>query len=272
MLQTAPAHRARLGSSSARRTLRASRGFTGLAIAIVAAGSVPTRASEDWPAFRGPRGDGHSLERGLPVEWSESRNVVWKAPIPGRGWSSPAVAGDRVWLTTATEERDVVVRALALDVASGRVLVNVELFRIGRTSPRHDKNSWASPTAIVESDRVYVHFGAEGTAALTTAGEVLWKTRLDYDPQHGAGGSPALYGDLLIVNCDGNGVAYVVALDKHTGKIRWRANRPLPASQAYTTPLIIRVGERDELVSVGAFRTVCVRSAVGEGDLACPVR
>lgn len=232
----------------------AARGLVVLGIALVS-GSMPG-ASGDWPAFRGPTGDGHSQERGLPVEWSDSRNVVWKTPIPGRGWSSPAVAGDRVWLTTATEEREVVLRAVALDVESGRLAVNVELFRIGRTSPRHGKNSWASPTAIVEGDRVYVHFGAEGTAALTSAGDIVWKTRQDYDPQHGGGGSPALYGDLLIVNCDGNEVAFVVALDKHTGKVRWKVNRRQPVSQAYTTPLVIRVGERDELVSVGAFRTV----------------
>ena len=234
----------------------AARGLAALAIAIIVARAAPSAANGDWPAFRGPGGDGHSRERGLPLEWSETRNVAWRTPIPGRGWSSPAVAGDRVWLTTAVEQRDVVLRTLALDVASGRVLVDVEVFRIARTSPRHGKNSWASPTPILEGDRVYVHFGADGTAALTTTGDVVWKARLDYDPQHGGGGSPLLYRDLLIVNCDGNGEAYVVALDKHTGKVRWKTNRRQPVSQAYTTPLVIRVGERDELISVGAFRTV----------------
>lgn len=235
------------------RQLSAARGLVALAIAIVTAAAP---SAEDWPAFRGPAGDGHSGERGLPVEWSETRNVAWKAPIPGRGWSSPVVAGDRVWLTTAVEQREVVLRALALDAATGRVLVDAEIFRIARASARHGKNSWASPTPIVEGDRVYVHFGTDGTAALTTAGDVVWRTRLGYDPQHGGGGSPLLYRDLLIINCDGNGEAYVVALDKHTGKVRWKTSRPQPVSQAYTTPLVIRAGERDELISVGAFRTV----------------
>ena len=218
----------------------------------------------DWPAFRGPSGDGHSSERGLPTEWSESRNIVWKAPVAGQGWSSPAISGDRVWLTTATGQGDVVLRAIALDVASGRQVADVELFRIGSGGARHQKNTWASPTPIVHGDRVYVHFGPNGTAALTTAGEILWKTRLDYQPQHGAGGSPALHGDLLIVNCDGNDVAYVVALDARTGKVRWKTPRREPVSQAYTTPLVIRAAGRDQVISVGAHQTMAYDPASGK--------
>ena len=101
---------------------------------------------------------------------------------------------------------------------------------------------------------MYVHFGAEGTAALTTAGEVVWKERFTYESQHGAGGSPVLHGDLLIINCDGSDAAFVVALDKRTGKTRWKTSRRRPWDQAYTTPLVIRVGDRDQVVSVGAFR------------------
>jgi outer membrane protein assembly factor BamB len=107
---------------------------------------------------------------------------------------------------------------------------------------------------VVEHDRVYVHFGADGTAALNAAGEILWKNRFDYQSQHGAGGSPIVHGDLLIFSCDGSDAAFVVALDKRTGKVKWRTNRGFPADQAYTTPLVIRVGDRDQLISVGAFR------------------
>jgi outer membrane protein assembly factor BamB len=106
----------------------------------------------------------------------------------------------------------------------------------------------------VEGDRVYVHFGADGTAALTTAGEIVWKIRLSYDSQHGNGGSPVLYRDVLIVNCDGSDQAFVAAIDKATGKIRWKTSRRQPWDQAYTTPLVIRVGDRDQLISVGAYR------------------
>ena len=101
---------------------------------------------------------------------------------------------------------------------------------------------------------MYVHFGADGTAALTTSGEIVWKTRFPYESQHGNGGSPVLYGDLLIFSCDGYDTAFVVALDKWTGKVRWKTLRQQPASQAYSTPLVIRVGDRDEVVSVGAYR------------------
>jgi outer membrane protein assembly factor BamB len=212
--------------------------------------------AQDWPEFRGPTGQGISTERGLPLEWSESRNVIWKTPVPGLGWSSPVVAGGRVWVTTAIEQRGASLRALAFDVQTGREVVNTEVFRIGNASLLNPKNSFASPTPIVEGDRVYVHFGADGTAALTTSGEIVWKTRLRYESQHGNGGSPVLYGDLLIVSCDGSDDAFVVALDKRTGKVRWKTARRQPWDQAYSTPLVIRVGDRDEVVSVGAYRAV----------------
>ena len=224
-----------------------------------------------WPEFRGPSGQGHASDTNLPVDWSESRNVVWKTPVPGRGWSSPVVADGRVWLTTSTDSGDrrrgVSLRALAFETATGREVVNTEVFRVDRPEALNGKNSHASPTPIVDGDRVYVHFGAQGTAALTTAGDVVWRTRLDYQSQHGNGGSPIRYGDLLIVNCDGNGGegdAYVVALDVKTGKTRWKATRRSPADQAYTTPLVIRVGERDEIVSVGAYRAAAYDPANGK--------
>jgi outer membrane protein assembly factor BamB len=230
-----------------------------LALTSFAAGS------QDWPEFRGPTGQGHSAESGLPFEWSESRNVVWKTPVPGSGWSSPVVAQGRIWVTTAIVARGAAsLRALAFDAETGREVVNVEVFQIRNAVLLNPKNSLASPTPIVEGDRVYVHFGADGTAALTTSGELVWKTRLSYESQHGNGGSPVLYGDLLIVNCDGSDAAFVVALDKRTGKARWKTSRRYPWDQAYTTPLIIRVGDRDEVVSVGAYRAAAYDPASGK--------
>ena len=109
----------------------------------------------------------------------------------------------RVWLTTAVEDRGISLRLLAYDVATGREVVNVEVFDVRSGGTLHPKNNRASPSPIVEGDRVYVHFGTEGTAALTTEGEVVWKERFRYESQHGAGGSPVLHGDLLIIDCDG---------------------------------------------------------------------
>jgi outer membrane protein assembly factor BamB len=218
-----------------------------------------------WPEFRGPTGQGHSTERDVPLEWSESRNVLWKTPVQGRGWSSPVVERDRVWLTTAFSGRGgTSLRAVAFDVETGRELLNVEVFQLRNSDLLNFKNSHASPTPIVEGDRVYVHFGAAGTAALTTSGEIVWKTRLPYQSQHGNGGSPVLYKDLLIVSCDGSDEAYVIALDKATGKTRWKRNRRFPFDQAYSTPLVIRVGERDQVVSVGAYRAAAYDPATGE--------
>jgi outer membrane protein assembly factor BamB len=111
---------------------------------------------------------------------------------------------------------------------------------------------------------VYVHFGADGTAALTTSGEVVWRVQFPYESQHGNGGSPVLYGDLLIFNCDGYDTAFVVALDKRTGKVRWKTPRRRPWSQAYSTPLVIRVGDRDQLFSVGAFRAAAYDPQTGK--------
>ena len=220
--------------------------------------------SQDWPAFRGPTGQGHSTERGLPLEWSETANIAWKTPIAGLGWSSPAVAAGRVWLTSSTGTNDISLRALAFDVDTGKPIVDVEVFRIRNPREINPKNSWASPTPILDGDRVYVHFGADGTAALTTTGEILWKAKFPYQSQHGAGGSPVLVGDLLIFSGDGSDAAFVVALDKKTGKVRWKTNRRSPADQAYTTPLVIRVGERDQLVSVGAFRAAAYDPSTGK--------
>jgi outer membrane protein assembly factor BamB len=242
-----------------------------LLVLLLIAGTTLLAQAEDWPQFRGPTGQGHTTERGLPLEWNETNNIIWKSPVPGLGWSSPAVANGRVWLTTVVESKErrgrvsASLRALAYDVATGRELVNVEVFRLDDAGYVNPKNSRASPTPIVDGDRVYVHFGAEGTAAVSTSGEILWTTHLRYESQHGNGGSPTLYRDLLIVNCDGNGgEAYVIALDTATGKTRWKTSRRRPADQAYSTPLVITVGQQDQLVSVGAYRAAAYEPLTGQ--------
>ena len=216
----------------------------------------------DWPQFRGPTGQGVSDERGLPLTWSENKNVRWKVAITGRGWSSPVVQGDRIWLTTFVEEGKSL-RAIAIDRNTGALLQNVEVFQLKSAKLANAKNSFASPTPIVEGDRVYVHFGAFGTACITQSGEIVWKTRLEYDNgQHGTGGSPVIYQDLLIVSCDGNDVQFVAALDKATGKVRWKKTRA--GYQAYTTPLVVSLPEGDQVISPGAFRAVAYEPRTGK--------
>jgi outer membrane protein assembly factor BamB len=207
-------------------------------------------APAEWPQFRGPSGQGQSPASGLPLKWSESENIAWKVALPGQGWSSPVISGGQIWLTAATE-RGASLRALALDQQSGRVLHNVEVFRVTGPPAIHEKNTYASPTPILEPGRVYVHFGTLGTAALNRQGEIIWKNQqLGYAHGHGAGGSPALAGDLLVISCDGTDQQYVVALDKNTGEIRWKTPRR-GGAMAYTTPLVIPRGSGRQVVSPG---------------------
>ena len=215
----------------------------------------------DWPQFRGPTGQGVSEERNLPLTWSENKNVRWKVPIPGRGWSSPVIQGDRIWLTTATDEGKSL-RAIAIDRNTGAILQNVEVFHLKSAKLTNSKNSFASPTPVIDGDRVYLHFGAYGTACITQSGEIVWKTRLEYDNgQHGTGGSPIIYDDLLILSCDGNDVQFVVALDKVTGKVRWKKMRE--GYQAYTTPLVVSLPEGDQVISPGALRAIAYEPRTG---------
>lgn len=236
-------------------------GISSLKVFLFLLLSVPVLA-EDWPQFRGPSGQGISEERGLPLTWSESSNVRWKVAIRGKGWSSPAIQGDRIWLTTATEEGKSL-RAICVDRNTGSILQNIEVFRVKSTGPLSPKNTQASPTPVLEGDRVYLHFGHHGTACITQTGEVVWKTRLEYDNgQHGPGGSPVLYDNLLIVSCDGNDIQYVVALDKLTGKARWKKLRE--GYQAYTTPLVVKLAGGDQVISPGAFRAVSYEPLTGK--------
>jgi outer membrane protein assembly factor BamB len=224
--------------------------------------SLSVSWAEDWPQFRGPTGQGLSAEKNLPLSWSETENVRWKVAIPGQGWSSPAIQEDRVWLTTAIDHGKSL-RALCLDRETGRIMQDTEVFRLSDPGPIHEKNSHASPTPVLEGDRVYLHFGSYGTACIRTSGEILWKNQeLKYYHRHGPGGSPVVYGDLLIISCDGYDIQYLVALDKLTGKIRWK--RPRAGYQAYTTPLIIQAAGSHQVVSPGAYRAISYEPSTGK--------
>ena len=223
---------------------------------------IPLLNISDWPQFRGPTGQGHSDEQGLPLNWSETNSVRWKVAIPGKGWSSPVIQGDQIWLTTATEEGKSL-RVLAVDRNTGAVLQNVEVFRLKSPKLTTPKNSFASPTPVIDGNRIYLHFGAFGTACVTQSGEIVWKTQLEYDNgQHGTGGSPVLYENLLIVSCDGNDLQFIVALDKLTGKVKWKKSRQ--GYQAYTTPLIVSLPAGDQVISPGAFRAVSYEPRTGK--------
>lgn len=235
---------------------------------------VSEAQSADWPQFRGPGGQGHSDATNLPVTWSETENVTWKVPVAGLGWSSPAIQGNQIWITSAVDEGKKL-HAIALDRATGKTLHDVTVFEISEPGPVHSKNSHASPTPLIESDRVYVHYGAHGTACLKTDGTVVWKTQeLKHNHRHGPGGSPVIFEDLLILNCDGSDIQFVVALDKNTGEIRWKKKREhigddrltgkSNVPMAYTTPLLTEINGTIQLLSSGADSIVSYNPVNGE--------
>jgi outer membrane protein assembly factor BamB len=223
-------------------------------------------AEEDWPEFRGPTGQGHSSATGLPVKWDLSANVRWKVAIPGKGWSSPIVHAGRIFLTTAVPSEEdppqrQSLRALGLDAAKGETLWDVEVFakQIGPNEPINPKNSFASPTPITDGERVFVHFGPDGTACLGRNGKRIWTNdRLRYNPVHGAGGSPVFAGARLVFHCDGAEEPFVVALHRDSGTVAWRTLRPPAASPrwSFATPLLIEVDGTPQVVCPAA-QMVC---------------
>lgn len=185
-------------------------------------------AASEWPQFRGPRGDGTSDARGLPLAWSETNNVKWRTPIHGKGWSSPVVWGNQVWVTTATED-GLQLFALCLDRDSGKVVKDLKLFDVAKQTDIRKYNTYASPTPVIEEGRLYVTFGSPATACLDTkTGKVLWERRdLECNHYRGAGSSPIVFGDLLLMNFDGSDHHFVIALNKNTGKTVWRQERSI---------------------------------------------
>ncbi len=231
---------------------------------LLAIATLPAGAAENWPEFRGPTGQGHSSQTNLPTSWSETENVAWKVPVPGKGYSSPIFVDGRIYLTTATSENadsikaDRSLRALCFDAADGEIIWDVEVFhQDGPTAPHINsrKNSHASPTPAAEGKRLYLHFGHQGTACLDFDGEIIWQTReLRYEPHHGNGGSPVLVDDKLIFSCDDVNHPFVAALDKRTGKVLWKTPRVTAAELkfSFSTALLIDVNGRKQVVSPGS--------------------
>ena len=264
------------------------------------AGAAVGVAQDDWPDFRGPDGQGHATSKGLPTNWSDTENVVWRQAVPGHGWSSPVVVGGRIFLTSAVPlpnqpphassnapdaaaaaEKaaadkaadnagpDLSLRALAFDAASGKPLWDVELFvqQAAKAPKIHGKNSHASPTPVVQEGRLYVHFGHQGTACLDLDGKILWRNQeLGYAPVHGNGGTPAIVAGKLVFSCDGAADPFIVALDLKTGKVVWKVNRTgnAPRKFSFSTPLVIDVEGRQQIISPGSNSVSALDPADGK--------
>lgn len=229
-------------------------------------------AGENWPQFRGPGGDGHSDASELPTTWSEQEHIAWKTQIHGRGWSSPVVWKNQIWMGTASEDGKQMY-AVCVDKASGKMLYNILLFENDEPRFCHSMNSYASPTPVIEEGRVYIHFGSYGTACLNTAtGETIWSRRdLPCDHYRGPGSSPILFQDLLIVHYDGYDLQYLVALDKDSGKTVWKRDRDIDyqttngdLKKAYSTPIVIEVDGQLQLISPAAKATIAYNPRNGD--------
>lgn len=228
--------------------------------------------AEPWNQFRGPRGDGQAGSASLPLQWSETQNVAWKTAIHGKAWSSPVVWGDRIWLTSATEDGTQLF-AVCVDADSGKILHDITVFEIAEPMFCYPYNSYASPTPVVEQGRVWVHFGSAGTACLDAAsGKVLWvRQDLPCDHWRGPGSSPIVFRHLLILSFDGYDLQYVVALDKDTGQTVWKADRSIDYGtddgdykKAYSTPAVFEHQGRLQLVSPSAIGTVAYNPLTGD--------
>jgi outer membrane protein assembly factor BamB len=241
-----------------------------------AAPDQASRPAGGWPQFRGPDGQGH-VPGPIPTSWKESGvNLLWSIDVPGKGWSSPVILDGKVWMTTAVAapSGDYALRAIAVDEESGKIRHDIELFTVNKPAPKtlHDRNTFASPTPVLEKGRLYAHFGRYGTACVdTTTGRILWKNAtLIIDHETGPASSPALYKDRLICPFDGCDRQFAVALSTATGDVLWKAERPEAADKsessrrAFSTPLIISVAGKDQVVIPGAFCVYCYDPLTGE--------
>ncbi len=245
------------------------------AIAIPIWINSPLAAEDYWNQFRGPTGDGHAPKgSAVPTTWSETEHVQWKTPIDGKAWASPVIWKDQMWVANATPDGKKLY-AVCLDLDSGKVIHNLLVFEIASPQSLGDakiKNSYASPTPVIEEGRIYVHFGAHGTACLDTAsGKILW-SRQDLPCNHhrGPASSPILWNNLLILTFDGFDLQYVVALDKQSGETVWKTDRNIDygsdngdVMKAYSTPQVFDVGGVQQLVSPSAGACISYDPATG---------
>ena len=244
--------------------------------------SSMTIAGDIFPEWRGVNGQGHADAVDLPVEFTES-DAAWKHKVPGLGWSTPVVVDGKVWVTTgidveASEDRKVAVkktttssqpliisshvslRVQCLDLGTGKVLKDIEMLSEENPQFIHQVNSYATPTPIVDGDKLYCHYGPMGIACLDMrTDKVLWSNRtLRVKHENGPGSSPILWNDRLIIHCDGIDLQYIVAIDKNTGEILWKTQRSgklrdePQLRKAYATSIIVEVEGKDQIVSPAA--------------------
>ena len=219
-------------------------------IAVHVLASIAT--AENWPCWRGPRGDGTSEEAGIAVRWSADENIAWKIELPGRGHASPIVWNDRIFIVTCLEDRNERLLA-AIDRRSGKMLWQRAVLKTPLEG-KHELNSFASGTPATDGERVYCTFldrEEMAIAAYDFAGKQVWLVRPGpFSSKHGYCSCPVLFEDLVIVNGDHDGESYLVALDCKTGKTRWKVDRE-NKTRSYSTPIIRQIDGRTQMILSG---------------------
>ncbi|MFN8254378.1 MAG: PQQ-binding-like beta-propeller repeat protein [Bacteroidales bacterium] len=223
-----------------------------------------SQSTSGWTQFRGENLSGVSSNE-VPVKWSDTQNIKWKTAIHDKGWSSPVIYGNQVWMTTAREDGKELY-AVCVDFDSGKIIYDLLMAKPDSVYGKHAVNSYATPTPCIENGFVYIHFGTYGTFCLDTkTGKEVWRNMENKcDHVQGPGSSPILYKDILILHFEGVDVQYLIALDKKTGKQVWKTERPKEimdlltpiGKKAYITPIVIQVDGKDLLISNGA--AVCI--------------
>jgi len=258
-----------------------------LSLASVLVCTLTVAADEsNWPAFRGGERGGVAADKALPDTWAPDKNITWQVDLPGRGWSSPVVWGDRVFVTTVETDAKVPESkkglyindvngkpqpgehqwmVYCLDWKSGKTLWKKEAFKGEAKEAIHIKNSYASETPVTDGEHIYAYFGNVGVVCYDLDGKEVWskklsphKTRLGWGPA----ASPALHGDRLYLLDDNEEQSYLTALDKKTGNEGWKVQRDEKSNWA--TPFIWKNAERTEIVTAGSGR---VRSYDLDGKL-----
>ena len=240
-------------------------------VAAIPCSRIALVGADNWPEYRGPHGNGRADDAHLPLQ-IDADQVRWSTAIHGRGWSSPVVWGDQIWLTTATTDGKKMY-VICVDRRDGSVVHDLLVFENENPDFCHPLNSYATPTPAVEEGRVYAHFGKYGTICLDTrTAETLWQRRdLPCNHFRGPASSPVLHRGMLIVAFDGFDLQYVVALDKLTGQTVWRQKRDIDygtdngdLKKAYCTAQVITVNGVEQLIYPSAVATIAYAPATGE--------
>ncbi|MBP3955999.1 PQQ-binding-like beta-propeller repeat protein [Gemmata sp. G18] len=235
-----------------------------LVLALILAPGLSLRAA-DWPVWRGPKGDGIVTDAAVPTKWSATENVVWKVEVPGAGHSSPVVSNGHIFLTSfdsSTTDR----MLLCFDRKDGKLLWKQSVLS-ATAEKMHKNNTPASSTPASDGTHVWVTFldGEKvAVACYSFAGKQLWlKSFGGFTSAHGFCGTPVLFGDLLIVNGDSDGDAFVAALDKKTGETKWKIDRPNRV-RSFSVPLFVEVRGKAQVVLAGSKSVAAFEPTTGK--------